>query len=287
MTKEYDTVKRELKEHGYHVVPDHPLPLSVDEINETLEEMISDCVTSIHLMGDRYGIIPEGATSSISEILLRFTSNKSKDGLKRFIWSPRDFSSAEPKQIELLEKIQEDPELHSSAELIEGSISTLKRDIFRLIEEQKKKAEADNAKEVQPITDSKLVYLICEQRDEEAVEELEDYLFKEGLDVCLPAFDGDEADVKALHQENLINCAGAIVYYGAAPRAWVDIKLRDLIKAVGYGRETPITNQAVFIAPPNDHRKDRYKSHKAKIIRQNEDSFSPNDELVQFIESMK
>ena len=59
------------------------LPLSVDEINETLEEMISDCVTSIHLMGDRYGIIPEGATSSIGEILLRFTSNKSKDGLKR------------------------------------------------------------------------------------------------------------------------------------------------------------------------------------------------------------
>ena len=287
LTKEYDTVKRELKEHGYHVVPDHPLPLSADQINETLEEMISDCVTSIHLMGDRYGIIPEGATSSISEILLRFTSNKSKDGLKRFIWSPRDFSSAEPKQIELLEKIQEDPELHSSAELIEGSISTLKRDIFRLIEEQKKKAEADNTKEVQPITDSKLVYLICEQRDEEAVEELEDYLFKEGLDVCLPAFDGDEADVKALHQENLINCAGAIVYYGTAPRAWVDIKLRDLIKAVGYGRETPITNQAVFIAPPNDHRKDRYKSHKAKIIRQNEDSFSPNDELVQFIESMK
>ena len=37
------------------------LPLSVDEINETLEEMISDCVTK----GDRYGIIPEGATSSI------------------------------------------------------------------------------------------------------------------------------------------------------------------------------------------------------------------------------
>ncbi|MBA4716338.1 MAG: DUF4062 domain-containing protein [Verrucomicrobiales bacterium] len=287
LTKEYDTIKRELKEHGYHVVPDHPLPLSADEINDTLEEMISDCVTSIHLMGDRYGIIPEGASSSISEILLRFTSDKAKDGLKRFIWSPRDFSDAEPKQIELLEKIQEDPALHSSAELIEGSISTLKRDIFRLMEEQKKQADDDANKAVKPVTDSKLIYLICEQRDEEAVEELEDYLFKEGLEVCLPAFDGDEADVKALHQENLINCAGALVYYGAAPRAWVDIKLRDLIKAVGYGRETPITNQAVFIAPPHDHRKERYKSHNAQIIRQNEDSFSPNDELSQFIETMK
>lgn len=287
LTKEYDTVKRELKEHGYHVVPDHPLPISVDELNESLEEMVADCVTSIHLMGDRYGLIPEGASTSISELLLRFTSEKAKDGLKRFIWSPRDFSDAEPKQIELLERIQEDPTLHSAAELIEGSISTLKRDIFRVIEEQNKKAEDDANKEVKPVTDSKLIYLICEQRDEETVEALEDYLFKEDLEVCLPAFDGDEADVKALHQENLINCAGALVYYGAAPKAWVDIKLRDLIKAVGYGRENPITNQAVFIAPPHDHRKERYKSHNATIIRQSEDSFTPNDELTQFIETMK
>ena len=118
----------------YPIIPS----LSADEINETLEEMISDCVTSIHLMGDRYGIIPEGASSSISEILLRFTSDKAKDGLKRFIWSPRDFSDAEPKQIELLEKIQEDPALHSSAELIEGSISTLKK-IFSVSWRQKKR----------------------------------------------------------------------------------------------------------------------------------------------------
>ena len=287
LTKEYDTVKRELKEHGYHVVPDCPLPLSVNELNEALEEMIIDCVTSIHLMGHHYGLIPESASSSLGEILLRFTADKASSGLKRFIWSPRDFADGEAKQVELLEKIQEDPSLHSAAELIEGSIITLKRDIFRVIQEQKKKAEADTNKEIKPVNDSKLIYLICEQRDEEAVEALEDYLFKEGLEVCLPAFDGDEADVKALHQENLINCSGALVYYGAAPRAWVDIKLRDLIKAVGYGRENPIENQAVFIAPPHDHRKERYKSHKAKIIRQNDESFTPNDGLKEFIETMK
>ena len=287
LTKEYDTVKRELKEHGYHVVPDCPLPLSVNELNESLEEMIADCVTSIHLMGHHYGLIPEGASSSLGEILLRFTAEKTNSGLKRFIWSPRDFNDGETKQIELLEKIQEDPALHSAAELIEGSIATLKRDIFRVIEEQKKRAQEDATKEIKPVNDSKLIYLICEQRDEEAVEALEDYLFKEGLEVCLPAFDGDEADVKALHQENLINCSGALVYYGAAPRAWVDIKLRDLIKAVGYGRENPIENQAVYIAPPHDHRKERYKSHTAKIIRQNEESFSPNNDLTEFIETMK
>ena len=72
------------------------------------------------------------------------------------------------------------------------------------------------------------------------MEALEDYLFDQGLEVCLPAFDGDDADAAALHQDNLLTCDAVLVYYGAAPKAWVDIKLRELLKAAGYGRETPI-----------------------------------------------
>ena len=72
------------------------------------------------------------------------------------------------------------------------------------------------------------------------MEALEDYLFAQGLEVMLPGFDGDQADAAALHQDNLLTCNAVLVYYGAAPRAWVDIKLRELLKATGYGRETPI-----------------------------------------------
>ena len=48
-----------------------------------------------------------------------------------------------------------------------------------------------------------------------------------------------------------------LVYYGTAPKAWVDIKLRELLKATGYGRESPIAVQAVYIAPPDDRRKEQ------------------------------
>ena len=80
------------------------------------------------------------------------------------------------------------------------------------------------------------LYLICDPKDEAAVEALEDYLFGQGLEVMLPAFDGDDADAAALHQDNLLTCNAVLVYYGAAPKAWVDIKLRELLKATGYGR---------------------------------------------------
>ena len=57
-----------------------------------------------------------------------------------------------------------------------------------------------------------------------------------------------------------------LVFYGSAPRAWVDIKLRDVLKAPGYGRTTPIAVQGVYIAPPLDHRKERFRSHDTHVI---------------------
>ena len=36
------------------------------------------------------------------------------------------------------------------------------------------------------------------------MEALEDHLFAQGLEVMLPAFDGDDADAAALHQDSLL-----------------------------------------------------------------------------------
>ena len=130
------------------------------------------------------------------------------------------------------------------------------------------------------------LYLICDPRDEAAVEALEDYMFAQGLEVSLPAFDGDDADAAALHQDNLLTCDAVLVYYGAAPKAWVDIKLRELLKSAGYGREAQIAVQAVYIAPPDDHRKERYRLHQASVIRQ-ADQLTPGAELDAFIGQVK
>jgi hypothetical protein len=102
----------------------------------------------------------------------------------------------------------------------------------------------------------------------------------------LPAFDGDDADAAALHQDNLLTCDAVLVYYGAAPKAWVDIKLRELLKATGYGRPAPISMQAVYIAPPDDRRKERFQSHQAGVIRQLGD-FEPSAELDIFVSQIQ
>ena len=184
-------------------------------------------------------------------------------------------------------RVQEDPVLHHRAEVIEGNLNLLKKDLIRRLTppEEKPKAPTSPRSNASPGGAPKL-YLICDPKDEAAIESLEDYLFAQGLEVMLPAFDGDDADAAALHQDNLLTCDAVLVYYGAAPKAWVDIKLRELLKATGYGRPAPISMQAVYIAPPDDRRKERFQSHQAGVIRQPGD-FEPSAELDTFVSQIQ
>jgi len=181
-------------------------------------------------------------------------------------------------------RVQEDPFLHHRAEIIEGNLNLLKKDLIRRLAPPEEKPKA-TAPAKSPSGTPKL-YLICDPKDEEAVVALEDYLFAQGLEVLLPAFDGDDAVAAALHHENLLTCNAVLVYYGRAPRAWVDIKLRELLKAAGYGRAAPIAVQAVYIAPPDDRRKDRFHSHQAAVIR-HPGEFTPGAELDRFVSRIK
>src|SRR5262249_19623190 len=204
--------------------------------------------------------------------------------LQRLIWMPGSGEPADERQRAFVLRVQEDPALHQRAEIIEGNLNLLKNDLIRRLTPPEEKPKA--AGPAKSAGGAPKLYLICDPKDEAAAEALEDYLFAQGLEVMLPAFNGDDADAAALHQDNLLTCNAVLVYYGAAPKAWVDIKLRELLKAAGCGREAPIAFQAVYVAPPHDHRKERYRTHQAGIIRQ-PDEFAPSPELDAFVSQIK
>lgn len=57
-------------------------------------------------------------------------------------------------------------------------------------------------------------------------------------------------------------------------------------RATGYGRPTPIQVQAVYIAPPDDRRQERFRSHQAGVIRQTGE-FASSAELDDFVAQVK
>jgi serine/threonine protein kinase len=284
---ERDRIRRELLERGHMVLPETPLPLSARELERVVRGHLEKCSVAIHLLGTNYGVTPEDTAESLPCLQLKLSAQHAgTNTLKRYLWMPAVARVTDERQQRFLQQVQEDPALHDSAEIMEGDLSLLKREVVRWLEPPKPKPPALAVAAARSADGPPKVYLICEARDEAAVEPLEDYLFEQGLEVCLPAFDGSDADAEALHRENLQHCDAAMVFFGAAPRAWVDIKLRELLKAAGYGRSGPITVQAVYVVPPEDRRKERFRSLQARVIRQGAD-FSPDPELQAFVGEVK
>jgi serine/threonine protein kinase len=283
VSDERDRIKRELLERGHVVLPDAPLPMLAKDVETVVRDCLAKCSIAVHLLGQRYGVTPEDSSESIQALQVRLTANRAlQPSLQRLIWMPGGSEIPDERQRAFVLRVQEDPILHYRAEVIEGNLNLLKKDLIRRLTPPEEKPKA-----VAPRTDTSpggapKLYLICDPKDEVAIEALEDYLFAQGLEVMLPAFDGDDADAAALHQENLLTCDGVLVYYGVAPKAWVDIKLRELLKATGYGRPAPVAVQSVYIAPPDDRRKERFQSHQAGVIRQPGD-FEPSAELDAFV----
>jgi hypothetical protein len=261
------------------------LPMLARDVETMVRDCLAKCTIAIHLLGERYGVTPEDSSESMPALQVRLTADRSlAPDLQRLIWMPGGGRPADERQRAFVRRVQEDPALHDRAEVIEGNLNLLKKDLIRRLappEEMPKAAARANSAGGAP-----KLYLICDPKDEVAVEPLEDYLFSQGLEVMLPAFDGDDGAAAALHQDNLLTCDAVLVYYGTAPRAWVDIKLRELLKATGYGRPAPIAVQGVYTAPPDDRRKDRFQSHQACVIRQ-PGEFQPCAELDTFVSQVK
>ena len=274
---ERDRIRRELVERGHRVLPENHLPLVGPELEEQLRKLLPKCDLSIHMVGNRYGMIPEEATSSVADLQNQIAAEFSKqNGLERVIWMPRGLVAADDRQIDFIRRINEDEVTQTGAEIIEESLDNLKGYLLERLKPNPPEPESPEATPVPSVvTKTKSIYLICDAQDEEDVESLEDYLFDQGFEVSLPLFEGDEAAIAQSHRQKLAMCDSALIYYGAGGRSWIEMKVMDLMQAPGFGRTKPFDAKAVLIAPPEDRRKSRFKTHFAEVFTQTND-FTPD-----------
>jgi serine/threonine protein kinase len=287
-----DRLQRELMEQGHVVLPNRPLPLVASELESTVRSYLEQCDVALHLVGERYGLVPEDAEQSMvvlqNNIAARFCTDSA---LERLIWMPRGLVPRDQRQTDFLHALTESPEVHQGAEVVEDNLENLKQ----LLEDRwRPQEEKDSPEDAASPSDVPRLYLICDQRDETSVEALEDYFYEQGIEVSLPDFEQDspvgvttppQAATSELHWQNLQDADAALVFYGAGSKSWVDIKLRDLLKAAGYRDGRPLGPQLVYVAPPHDRRKQRFRSLTAKIVRQ-EGDFEAGL-LQEFVEQIK
>ncbi len=269
-----DQLRRELIELGHEVLPKQPLPLVASELISVVQNCLKQADIAIHFVGEHFGLVPEATDLSVvalqNQVAAQFCDSSS---LRRLIWIPKGLQPRDERQASFIRQLQSEPRTVTGAELIADTLENLKV----LLRTRWEREQADRAKPSKPPAKdgAPRVYLMCDQLDEQAVESLEDFFYERGIEVSLPGFEADESEVQQIHIQNLRDCDAALIYYGAAGMHWVDFKIRDLQKAAGYRDSRPITVSAVFLAPPFNRRKDRFKSVSTEVTRQTGETFDP------------
>ncbi len=278
-----DQIRRELLERGYRVLPDRPLPLVASELEQRVSREMDTADVIIHMIGHHYGVIPEQSDRSIAELQCQWSAKLSEDGsMPRFFWAPSNLEFEDRRQESFFHALEQGDYGMQGTELVRGSLEELKRlAIGRLTAEPELAANAL----IESNSNHKMVYLVCDPNDESSVEPIEDHLYELGYDVKLPPHDGDVGKVAEVHRQILTVCDGVLIYFGKGSNQWVEMNLMDLMKAPAYGRKKPLIAQAVYVAPPFNRRKERFRTRSAMVMRNDDASFEPHA-LKPFLEKL-
>ena len=283
-TKELrDSLRRELLNSGCEIFPNKQLPFIESELVGNVSSFLDETELSIHLIGENYGLIPEGTQKSIVEIQNELASStSSKAGLQRLIWMPDGLQPKEERQISFVNNLKQGTNGIVGADVIVSSLESFKEIIF-----DKLNAIKNSKIKVEPIVEEVLtatasasisenktanqdlkgiVYLIHDLLDADEIGPLENFLYESGFEVLVPLFHGEETDIRNDHIENLKICDVAIIYFGKANELWLRSKMRDFLKISGYGRATPIAVKAVYLGGAPSPAKEQFRSLGTEII---------------------
>jgi hypothetical protein len=278
---ERDAVRRALQQQGYTVLPARALPLSAAEVAETVRADLERCRLSIHMFGRNYGVVPEGGAVSLPEAQNELAVGRTAQGtFSRLVWIPRGLAIEDDRQRRLVEQLRMDQRVQESTDLLETSLEELQTMIAAWL---KRGAPAPRAVASGPMAAPQL-YLVYDQRDASTIGPWADFLF-EHFEVVHSCFEGDEAEIREFHDENLRNCDGVVIFYGAASQMWLRRKLAEVQKSAGYGRMKKPPELAVCLIPPDTPDKGRFRTHLAPVLSQTGGfSFGP---LQPFVEALK
>lgn len=288
LREQREAIRRDLQHHGFTVLPDRTIPHVVEDATAAIMDDLARARMSIHPIGRNYGMVPEGGSQSLVELQHELATLRSCQGaFARLLWIPSGLEVDDQRQQQVIERLRLDPRISDSADLLE----TYFEDLRTMMQDWLKKDRTPIVAPAAPgavkagAATTTMLYLIAEQRDAALLGEWVDGLFAQRLEVVPPIFEGDEAEVREYHEDNLANCDGVLILYGAGNELWLRRKLREIQKAPGHGRTKPPPPIAICLVGARTPEKERFRTHEATVVPQ-WDGFSV-DPLQPFIARLK
>ena len=280
-------IKRDLRRHGFNVVPYTNL-VNVDIDNEKeIKSLLKEACMSLHLITDEYGDIVKENKSIIDlqnkiadEHGAGINNQHNDDKFYRTIWLDPNIADVSEEVEIFVGNINRDIEAKDESEFLKLPFEELKvivRDKLKL------KNNYTDCKSVKDKKEGLNIYLVYEKKDMKASEGLKKTLESKGYSVSVPVFDGELFDLEPKHINKLKICDACLVFVDKANNSWLNIKLQDIDKVKGLGRNTAIKTKGVFFFNEmtlNTH------INNGTIIMEN-DKGSVNEILAPFIQKLE
>lgn len=266
-------VKRELIQHGFEVLPKNVLPSTLKELRKSIEEDLKQCDFSIHMMGSSYGNILPGTKDSVVDVqnemaALRVQDEKAGD-FHRLIWISPDLKHASERQKAFIHTIKRDANVSLGAEILQTSLEDFKNTLWNELMESNGLVDFNSllsaSSEGKPA-----VYCIFDQIDQKNVAPLLHSIAEKPFNLLFPSFKGDLLALRNEHVSFLKEMDAAIVYQKEVNEQWVHMKLLDLLKAPGLGRNKPLIGKLMVVAEEVHVNKELFERYDIEIINQND-----------------
>ncbi|MBE0625486.1 MAG: toll/interleukin-1 receptor domain-containing protein [Burkholderiales bacterium] len=275
-----ESLQRELEDRGYRVLPETELPEDAEAYAEAVRADLRLARLSVHLIGARYGSIPEGATKSGVVLQTEQALAQGDKSLRSVLWSPPEItpeSIAESRQREFVETLEQAAFERDRAEFVRSSIEQLKSLVIERLRTQRTPAPAGAA----PPEAGKTIYLVCDPIDRVDAKPLQTALTQLGFFVTRASIEGTVEELLEENKAILVSCDVVVVVWGHAREAWVRSKLRESQQAPGWGRTRAFGGKFVVIAPPDSPAKLDFGAPPGVVVMRGPESIEQLQRLLQ------
>ena len=173
-----DMMRRELRSHGFEVLPKNPITGDREEMEMAIKDNLSNSRLSLHLIGEDYGERIKGHDLSLidlqNEIAHEYTGIMVKENVKndekkrfgRLIWISQAIKNITERQKIFIENIKTEAALYQETEVLEVDLEEMKSIVIEEIETGGRfysvTREISGYKEPSKTDSSKIIYLILD-----------------------------------------------------------------------------------------------------------------------------
>jgi hypothetical protein len=214
-------VADDLKQRGYEVLPNVMLDRDSANYRAQVNEFLQRSALSIHLLGERYGSIPEGEKESHVAVQAELAASRCCDPhFRRVIWMPPDLQPLDEPQKNLITFLENDTSAQNQTEVVQKRVEHLKEDLLTWLSQIPSPEEQQAAAARAAQTPRVYIVATGDELKSGAVDPLIQAVSAQGFDVVFPPISGDPAVIKAAHRDDFEKCSACIVYFNAADDAW-------------------------------------------------------------------